>query len=43
MFDGFQNCLKDRERVFIPKASHSMFSTHPEIINAAILNFLDRH
>lgn len=43
MFDAFQNCLKDHERVFIPKASHSMFSTHPEIINAAILNFLDRH
>lgn len=41
MFDGFQDCLKDRERVFIPKASHSMFKTHPESINAAILNFLD--
>ena len=43
MFDVFQSCLKDRERVFVPNASHRMFRTHPDFINAAILNFLDRH
>ena len=43
MFDVFQTCLKDRERVFIPKASHGMFRTHPDAINAAVLSFLDRH
>jgi esterase len=43
MFDAFQECLKDRERVFIPKASHAMFRTHPDAINASVLKFLDRN
>jgi pimeloyl-ACP methyl ester carboxylesterase len=43
MFDAFQGCLKERERVIIPGASHSMFRTHPGVINGVILEFLDRH
>jgi esterase len=43
MFDAFQGCLNERERVIIPGASHSMFRTHSGVINSAILEFLDRH
>jgi esterase len=43
MFDAFQECVKDRQRTFIPQASHGMFRTHPAATNAAVLAFLDRH
>lgn len=43
MFDAFQTCLKVRERVSIPKASHGMFRTHYEATNTAVLTFLDRN
>lgn len=43
MFDIFQGCIADRERVIIPGASHGMFRTHTQATNAAVLAFLDRH
>lgn len=43
MFDIFQVCAKGSQRTYIPKASHGMFRTHPELTNAAILTFLSRN
>jgi len=43
MLDLFQHCVKTKERLIIPGASHGMFLTHPQDSSRAVLSFLAKH
>jgi len=43
LMDRLQELLPNVERVAVPNASHFMHEDNPQVLNKAILDFLDRH
>jgi esterase len=43
MMEGIQRCIKSSERVVIPDAAHAMNHANPQVFNATVLDFLDKH
>jgi esterase len=43
MMEGIQRCIRHYELIIIPSAAHAMNHANPQVFNAAVLDFLDKH
>jgi pimeloyl-ACP methyl ester carboxylesterase len=43
MMEGIQRCIRHYELIIIPFAAHAMNHANPQVFNAAVLDFMDKH